>query len=168
MISDTPMVELTIDGQPLRVPAGTSIWEAARTAGIEIPALCHDPGLEPVGVCRMCVVDVGERVLAAGCVRECAEGMTVETDSRAVNDHRRQLTRLLLTEHPSPCQQQQRTGDCSLEQLGQHFGLLDPDQTSQPSSSAPDRPLDHSSPVRCCCWQGDGCSVSSRRVNCRR
>ena len=147
MISDTPMVELTIDGQPLRVPAGTSIWEAARTAGIEIPALCHDPGLEPVGVCRMCVVDVGERVLAAGCVRECAEGMTVETDSRAVNDHRRQLTRLLLTEHPSPCQQQQRTGDCSLEQLGQHFGLLDPDQTSQPSGSAPDRPLDHSSPV---------------------
>ncbi|GIS60988.1 MAG: hypothetical protein CM1200mP2_32130 [Planctomycetaceae bacterium] len=49
MISDTPMVELTIDGQPLRVPAGTSIWEGARTAGIEIPPLCHDPGLEPVG-----------------------------------------------------------------------------------------------------------------------
>jgi len=88
MISDTPMVELTIDGQPLRVPAGTSIWEAARTAGIEIPALCHDPGLEPVGVCRMCVVDVGERVLAAGCVRECAEGMTVETDSQAGPSYR--------------------------------------------------------------------------------
>ncbi|GIS60989.1 MAG: hypothetical protein CM1200mP2_32140 [Planctomycetaceae bacterium] len=48
---------------------------------------------------------------------------------------------------PVPCQQQQRTGDCSPEQLGQHFGLLDPDQTSQPSCSAPDRPLDHSSPV---------------------
>ena len=113
MISDTPMLELTIDGQAIRVPAGTSIWEAARSAGIDIPALCHDPDLEPVGVCRMCVVDVGERVLAAGCVRECAEGMTVQTDSQAVNDHRRQLTRLLLTEHPTPCERQRRTGDNS-------------------------------------------------------
>ena len=96
MISDTPMVELTIDGRQVRVASGTSIWEAARQAGISIPALCHDPGLEPVGVCRLCVVDVGERVLAASCVRGCSEGMTVTTQSDSIDLHRRQLTRLLL------------------------------------------------------------------------
>ncbi len=68
-------VKLTINDQELTVPAGATIWEAAREAGIEIPALCHDPRLAPVGVCRLCVVDVGERVLAASCVRECTDGM---------------------------------------------------------------------------------------------
>ena len=140
-------VELTIDGHTVRVPEGTSIWDAAREAGIEIPALCHDPGLEPAGVCRICVVDVGERVLAASCVRQCSEGMTVETDSEAVTLQRRQLTRLLLSEHPSPCQQQQRTGDCALEQLGTGFGLLDSSHPTAVSADAPQRPQDHSSAV---------------------
>ena len=72
-------IELTIDGRAVRVAPGTTIWDAARRAGIEIPVLCHDPRLAPVGVCRMCVVDVGERVLAAACVRECEEGMEVRS-----------------------------------------------------------------------------------------
>ena len=59
------MIELTIDGRNLEVPEGTTIWDAARSAGIEVPVLCHEPRLAPVGVCRMCVVDVGERALAA-------------------------------------------------------------------------------------------------------
>jgi NADH dehydrogenase/NADH:ubiquinone oxidoreductase subunit G len=62
---DTAPITLTIDGRKVSVPPGTTIWEAARQQGIEIPALCHSPRLKPVGVCRMCVVDVGERVLAA-------------------------------------------------------------------------------------------------------
>mgnify|MGYP002530808381 CR=1 FL=1 len=73
----TVTVSLMIDGEPVTVPAGTSIWEAARQTDIEIPALCHTPNLKPVGVCRLCVVDVGERVLAASCHRECVEGMRV-------------------------------------------------------------------------------------------
>ena len=62
-------LSLTIDGHRLEVPEGTTIWQAAREAGIDIPALCHDERYDPVGVCRMCVVDVGARVYAAACVR---------------------------------------------------------------------------------------------------
>ena len=64
-------VRLEIDGAAVEVAPGTSLWDAARSVGITIPVLCHDPELDPVGVCRMCVVEVeGERVLAASCVRE--------------------------------------------------------------------------------------------------
>src|SRR5437660_1774672 len=90
------MPSLMLDGQPVSVAAGTSIWDAARQLGIAIPALCHQPRLQPVGVCRMCVVDVGGRVLAASCVRECEEGMQVQTHSPRVEQQRRVLTKLLL------------------------------------------------------------------------
>ena len=139
MISDTAMVELTIDGRAIRVPAGTTIWEAAHQAEIDIPALCHDPRLAPVGVCRMCVVDVGERVLVASCVHECRDGLEVHTDSEKVLTHRRQLTRLLLSEHPTPCEKETRTGDCQLEQLGRHFHLDDAPAASPDNS--PSHPL---------------------------
>src|SRR5256714_8546424 len=92
--------QLTIDGQPVSVPAGTTIWDAARQHGIAIPALCHSPRLRPVGVCRMCVVDVGGRVLAASCVRPCEDGMNVQTGGDRVEKQRRMLTALLLAEHP--------------------------------------------------------------------
>src|SRR5262249_42113329 len=72
-------VHLTLDGQSISVPVGTTIWEAAHLHGIDIPVLCHQPRLAPVGVCRLCVVDVGGRVLAASCVRPCEEGMQVQT-----------------------------------------------------------------------------------------
>src|SRR5690242_6697139 len=97
-------VRLTIDSHPMKVPAGTTIWEAARQEGIAIPVLCHHPRLRPVGVCRLCVVDVGGRVLAAACVRPCEEGMRVETGGERVEKQRRVLTALLLADHPTPCE----------------------------------------------------------------
>src|SRR5437899_8997641 len=96
-------VNLSIDGQPVTVAAGTTVWEAARQLGIAIPALCHQPRLRPVGVCRLCVVDVGGRVLAASCVRTCEAGMQVRTTGDRLDSHRRLLTALLLAEHPIPC-----------------------------------------------------------------
>ncbi len=155
-------VTLTIDGQPVTVPAGTTIWQAAKRAEIEIPALCHSERMPPVGVCRMCVVDVGERVLAASCVRECRDGMTVTTDSEKIEQHRRMLTRLLLSEHVSPCAREVTTGDCELEELGRKYGVLEESSVgwdSVPTSSSrtsqcgsgrsPNlrRPADDSSPV---------------------
>src|SRR2546421_3301558 len=119
-------IALQIDGQQVNVPAGTTIWEAARQLGIEIPALCYDPRLQPVGVCRLCVVDVGSRVLAASCVRACEDGMVVRTGGERVEKQRRTLTALLLSEHPSPCERERTTGDCELEALGRQYGLLDP------------------------------------------
>lgn len=94
------MVDLTIDGVAVCVPEGTTVIEAAAVVGIEVPTLCHSPGLEPVGMCRMCVVDVGERVLAAACVRPCAPGMAVVTRSPEVEGHRARLTDLLMADQP--------------------------------------------------------------------
>ena len=100
-------VSLTIDGRPVTVPEGTTLYDAARRLGIDVPVLCHHPRLRPVGVCRLCVVDVGGRVLAASCVRTCEEGMKVETRSPRVENQRQMLTALLLAEHPTPCAKEQ-------------------------------------------------------------
>src|SRR5215218_191366 len=90
--SPARLIRLTIDGHDVTVPEGTTIWEAAKSVGIDIPVLCHDPRLRPVGVCRMCVVDVGARVLAASCVRPCEPSMKVATSSDKVVRQRRMLT----------------------------------------------------------------------------
>src|SRR5919112_1267271 len=94
--AETRTVSLTIDGQEVTVPEGTTIWDAAKGMGVEIPALCHDERYDPVGVCRMCVVDVGARVLAPACTRPCEGGMEVKTNTESVERQRAMLTRLLL------------------------------------------------------------------------
>ncbi len=151
-MNDNATVQLTIDGQQVSVPQGTSIWDAAREIKKDIPVLCHSPGMSPVGVCRMCVVDVGERVLAASCVRDCQEGMEVHTNSPAVEKHRSMLTQLLLADHPSPCEREQTTGDCDLEALGRRYQLLSTEekksvQTADMLISQNGRSQDESSPV---------------------
>jgi len=88
------MITLSIDGRSVTVPPGTTLWQAARQVGTDIPVLCHSPRLEPVGVCRLCVVDVGGRTLAASCVRACEEGMQVQTRSDRVEQQRRTLLAL--------------------------------------------------------------------------
>lgn len=118
-------MNLTINGQPISVPPGTTIWDAAQQHGIEIPVLCHSPKLDPVGVCRMCVVDVGGRVLVASCVRPCEEGMTVEMHSPRVEKQRKMLTAMLLADHPVPCAKEKTTGDDLLDAMGRRYGLLD-------------------------------------------
>src|SRR5215472_12460875 len=97
----TQTVNLTIDGVQVTVPEGTTIWTAARYAGIDIPVLCHDERYDPVGVCRMCVVDVGARVYAAACVRLCEDGMEVKTATPDVERSRATLTELLLADQPA-------------------------------------------------------------------
>ena len=94
-------VRITMDGQPLDVAPGTTLYEAARQAGIDIPVLCHSPKLEPVGVCRMCVVEVeGSRVLQAACVRQAEDGMVVHTNGDKVTRSRAMLTELLMADYP--------------------------------------------------------------------
>jgi len=108
-------VSISIDGRTLSVPEGSTIWDAAAKLGIEIPVLCHDPRLSPVGVCRMCVVDVkGQRVNPASCVRACENGMEVKTSTPDLERRRKVLLELLLVDHPSPCERERTTGDCDL------------------------------------------------------
>src|SRR5579863_2653827 len=116
-------VQLTIDGAAVSVPEGTTIFDAARVHGILIPTLCHQQNENPVGVCRVCVVDVGQRVYAASCIRQAEQGMTVKTNTDAVMAVRRTLVELLMSDHPSPCARQQHSGDCELEKLAAQAGI---------------------------------------------
>ena len=120
-------IRLTIDGREVVVPPATTIYDAARGIGIDIPTLCHAPHMSPVGVCRVCAVSVkGARVLAAACIRPVESGMTVDTGSDEVHRARRTVVELLLADHQSPCARQRATGDCELEVLGAHDGVTAP------------------------------------------
>jgi formate dehydrogenase major subunit len=141
----TATVTLSIDGREVTVPQGTTIWTAARELGIEIPVLCHDERYEPVGVCRMCVVDVGARVYAAACVRPCEEGMAVKTSTPQVERQRETLTRLLVTDQPEvqDDRKESTTADNDLFRLARRYGVHKGDRLP----SEDDRPTDVSSPV---------------------
>lgn len=90
------LVSLTINGQTVQVPAGTTILEAARALDIEIPALCYHPNLTANGVCRLCTVEVvGSRVLQPACVVPVKADMVVNTETRRVNTSRRVILELL-------------------------------------------------------------------------
>jgi CRP-like cAMP-binding protein/Fe-S-cluster-containing dehydrogenase component len=119
-------VELTIDGKSVQVPAGTTVYDAARLHGIAIPTLCHLQNQTPVGVCRLCVVDTGARVLSAACVRPVEPGMKVSTNSEKVLAARKTLLELLMADHPSPCARQEHSGDCELETLAKAAGVGTP------------------------------------------
>jgi CRP-like cAMP-binding protein/Fe-S-cluster-containing dehydrogenase component len=120
------LVEITIDGRPVQVAAGTSVFDAARMNGTPIPTLCHLQNETPVGVCRLCVVDTGARVLAASCVRPVEPGMKVVTNSEKVLNARKTLLELLMADHPSPCARQDKSGDCELETLARAAGITQP------------------------------------------
>ena len=96
------MITLTVDGRLLRVAEGTTILEAARSAGVEVPSLCWYPKLPVVGSCRICLVSVaGSPKLVAACATAAQEGMEVETESPAARANRRSVLGLLLERYPS-------------------------------------------------------------------
>src|SRR4051812_31640830 len=89
-------VELTIDGQSVAVPEGSTLLEAARQIGIDTPTLCYLENLTPVNVCRICVVEVeGSRTLVPACSRRVEPGMDIQTDSERVRHSRRVVLELL-------------------------------------------------------------------------
>jgi formate dehydrogenase major subunit len=137
-------IKLSIDGREIEVAEGTTLWQAAQQLGIEIPVLCHDSRLAPVGVCRMCVVDVGDRTLAAACVRECEAGMEVKTATDEVERHRKVLTELLMADQPDPREdvRESALGDNALLALARRY---DADGSRLPRG--PQRERDGSSPV---------------------
>ena len=91
---------LVIDGRSIDFAPGETVLEVASRSGIEIPALCHDPRLDPVGACRTCLVEVaGQRRLAPACMTRATADMAVTTESARVDRHRRSLLALYLTDH---------------------------------------------------------------------
>ncbi len=116
---------VTIDGHEVQVPHGTTVFDAARMAGITIPTLCHQQNQTPVAVCRICVVDTGERALQAACIFKAEPGMVVKTDTEPIQAVRKTLYELMLSDHPSPCLRQQQTGDCELETQAARAGVTE-------------------------------------------
>jgi CRP-like cAMP-binding protein/Fe-S-cluster-containing hydrogenase component 2 len=139
------LIQLTIDGRSVAVPPTkriydavakkdveipTTVYDAAQKAGVNIPILCHREHINPVAVCRVCVVDIifnGQpgRVLAPACYRQVEAGMEVRTSATSprVTQSIRTIAELLMSDHPSPCAKQREHGDCELELLARNVGV---------------------------------------------
>lgn len=119
------MVSITINGAAVSVPEGTTIMEAAKTAGFPIPSLCYWKGLNEIGACRVCVVEVeGVDRLVTACDEPVHDGMVVRTNSPRVRAARRTNLRLILSQHDCQCAFCTRNGNCSLQKLAMDANLL--------------------------------------------
>ncbi len=117
-------IKLTIDGQEIEVAPGTTILEAARQLGIDIPTFCHDPELPPNGACRICVVEVEKaRALVASCVAPVGPDMVVHTESERGVKARKNNLSLMLANHPLDCITCEKTGECKLQDYCYRYGV---------------------------------------------
>ena len=118
------MVNIKINGVAISVPQGSTILEAARYAGIEIPTLCYLKKINAIGACRICVVEVkGARSLVAACVYPVNEGMEVFTNTPAVRNSRKTTLELILSNHDKKCLSCVRSGNCELQKLCNDYGV---------------------------------------------
>jgi predicted molibdopterin-dependent oxidoreductase YjgC len=132
-------VNLTIDGQKVTVPAGTTILTAARQLGIDIPTLCYDPELPPNGACRLCVVEVEKaKNLTASCVTPVVEGMVVQTESERVVSARKSVLSLMIANHPLECITCERTGNCKLQDYCYRYGISESEFVGEVKKLTPD------------------------------
>ena len=140
----TNQVTLTIDGIQVTAPQGVSVVDAAKMAGIDIPVFCHHPKLEPVGMCRMCLVEIGRPMrdrasgqivmengapkiqflpkLETACTNNVEEGMVVLSQSQKARDGQRGTVEFLLTSHPLDCPICDKGGECPLQNLTMAHG----------------------------------------------
>lgn len=119
-------VNITIDGIKTAVPAGYTILQAAKELGIYIPTLCYLKGINEIGACRICVVEVkGARALAAACKFPVSEGMEILTHSPKVMTARRATLELILSNHPANCQICDRSTNCELQSVTKKLGVRD-------------------------------------------
>lgn len=121
------MVNIKINGMPCSVPYGTTILEAARQLGIEIPTLCYLKEINEIGACRFCVVEVtGARSLVAACVFPIErEGTEIFTNSDRVRKARKTTLELILSTHERKCLSCVRSGNCELQKLCKEYGVDD-------------------------------------------
>ncbi len=119
-------VTLTVDGFSVTVPAGTSVMRAAAEAGISVPKLCASDMLEPIGSCRLCLVEIeGMRGTPASCTTPVTPGMVVHTQTAQLKDLRRGVMELYISDHPLDCLTCAANGDCELQDMAGAVGLRD-------------------------------------------
>jgi len=140
----TKTIRLKINDRDVEAPEGSTIFQAARSAGIVIPHLCYDPelGLPPTSACRLCVVEVeGAAAPAASCSLPARDGMVVRTDTEDLREIRRTVIELILSDHPHDCATCEKSGDCLLEEYAYEFGIRErhpgPAVCVQPAEDAP-------------------------------
>jgi NADH-quinone oxidoreductase subunit G len=115
-MADAPLVTLTIEGRQVSVPAGTSILEAAKTAGVLVPHYCYHPSLSIAGNCRMCQVEVEKMPkLAPACATAVAEGQVVHVHTERALEARKGVLEFLLINHPLDCPICDKSGECELQ-----------------------------------------------------
>ena len=126
------MINLTIDGKSVSVPEGTTVLEAAKMVGIDIPTLCYLKDIHEVGECRMCVVEIeGRRGFATSCIQKCEEGMVVKTNTPDVSEARSVVLDLILSNHHKDCLTCPRSGNCELQALAQKYNVQNIDYTGE-------------------------------------
>ncbi len=136
----TEQVSLKIDGIDVSAAAGTSILEAALSAGIDIPHLCYEPalGLPPTGSCRLCVVEIeGRPGLVASCCHPVAPDMVVHTDTEEIQAIRRAIVELLLSDCPQECLVCESCGECQLQKYAYELGVEQTALLKEPVRSEP-------------------------------
>jgi formate dehydrogenase major subunit/NADH-quinone oxidoreductase subunit G len=120
-----PMMNVTVDGKKVEVPAGSTILDAANAAGSRVPTLCHDNKLHPFGACRICLVEVEgtPRKFTPSCTTPAMDNMVVRTSTPALIEARRMVLELLLIKHPLDCPVCDKAGECQLQDLTHEYGL---------------------------------------------
>ena len=118
------MVNLKIDGKSVSVPEGSTVLEAAKIAGINIPTLCYLKDINEIGACRVCVVEIkGARALQAACVYPVSEGLEILTNSPRVMRARKSTVELILSNHDRSCLTCVRNRNCELQTLAEQLGI---------------------------------------------
>ena len=115
----------TLDGKVIPFEEGETIMEAAAAAGAYIPHLCHHPEFKPHGSCKLCTVSIGGR-LGAACTNRAEEGAKVESETEALNADRLALTQMLFVEGNHVCPSCEKSGNCQLQAVAYHLGMLTP------------------------------------------
>lgn len=119
------MVNITMNKKNIAVPEGTTILEAAKSAGIEIPHLCYLKEINEIAACRVCVVEIeGKEKLVTACNNVAEEGMVIYTNSPKVRETRKTIVRLILSQHNCECAICVRSGNCALQKVANDLGCI--------------------------------------------
>ncbi len=120
------MVNVKVNGIAVSVPKGSTILEAARVAGVDIPTLCFLKDINEIGACRICMVEAtGARGLVTACVYPVAEGMEIKTNTEKVHKARKTTLEMLLSTHEKKCLSCVRSGNCEFQKLCNEYGIED-------------------------------------------
>lgn len=137
------IVHLNIDGIDVEVKEGMSILEAARKVNVDIPTLCFLKGINEVGDCRMCIVEVeGRRGFTTSCITKVEEGMVVKTHTPEIVEARKMILDLTLSNHCKECLTCIRSGNCELQRLAIQYNV----QTIKYEGERKEHPIDDKSP----------------------